>query len=244
MNKRIVCLLAAVLMLLTGCGQGGTEGSSSAPGKESGITTTAGTTTATAGGDTTTAGESTTTGLNSYPVLLLSGDVKLSSAEAKRYVAYVQQGGTLICNTAYLKFFDAYASAYKGGARQDIKDGKGTVIVYGPDYSTANLAGILSEQVAKYIPFTFSEQVQYLVNVKDGSLIVTVINNDGAEKVWDQQPTFDASKAMDLTVTYTGDLKIKQVKELFYGEKVTRSGNGVKTYIGPGDYRVFEFVFD
>ena len=182
--------------------------------------------------------------LNSYPVLLLSGDVKLSSTEVKRYVEYVKQGGTLICNTAYLKFFDAYASAYKGGTRQDIRDGEGTVIVYGPDYSTANLSGILSEQVAKYIPFTFSEQVQYLVNVKDGSLIVTVINNDGAEKVWNQHPTFDASKAMDLTVTYTGDLKIKQVKELFYGEKVTRSGNGVKTYIGPGDYRVFEFVFD
>ncbi|MBQ8684506.1 MAG: hypothetical protein IJ518_08355 [Clostridia bacterium] len=182
--------------------------------------------------------------LNSYPVLLLSGDVRLSTEEVGRYVAYVKQGGTLLCNTAYLKYFDAYKSAYKGGTRQEIKDGKGTVIVYGPDYSVANLGSILQKLVAKYIPFTFSKEVQYLVNVKDGSLIVTVINNDGVEKKWNEQPTFDQSKAMNLDITYTGKLKIKQVKELFYGEKVTQSGNKVSTCLWPGDYRVFEFVFD
>ena len=182
--------------------------------------------------------------LNSYPVLLLSGDMALSAEEAARYVAYVQQGGTLLCNTAYLKFFENYAAAYTGGNRQDIPDGAGTVIVYGPDYCVDGLGDILREQLRKYIPFTFSEDVEYLVNVKDGSLIVTVINNNGVTKERLGDPVVDPSAAIDLTVTYTGDEPVKQVKELYYGEPVDADGDAVRVTVGPGDYRVLEFVFD
>ena len=182
--------------------------------------------------------------LNSYPVLLLCGDIKFTSAEVKRYQTYVEQGGTLLCNTAYLKYFESYKAAYKGGTRQDIRDGKGTVIVYGPDYSVVNLGPILQEQLKQYIPFTFSKTVEYLVNVKDGSLIVTVINNDGVTKEATKPPVVDATKAVTLDITYTGDLKIKRVKELYYGEAVNLSGNTVKTTVPAGDYRVFEYVFD
>ncbi|MBQ8683455.1 MAG: hypothetical protein IJ518_02925 [Clostridia bacterium] len=182
--------------------------------------------------------------LNSYPVLVMAGDIALSSAEAKRYVAYVQQGGTLICNTAYLKYFDSYKAAYKGGTRQDIKDGKGTVIVYGPDYSVDNLAPILQEQLKKYVPFTISDTVEYVVNVKNGSLILTLINNAGVTKDPNQDPVIDKSKAKNLTIKYTGNLKIKQVKELYYGTKVSLSGNSVNITVAPGDVQVLEFVFD
>ncbi|MBQ8684166.1 MAG: hypothetical protein IJ518_06605 [Clostridia bacterium] len=182
--------------------------------------------------------------LNSYPVLLLCGDIAFSTAEAKRYVEYVNQGGTLICNTAYLKYFDSFKAAYKGGTRQDIKSGKGTVIVYGPDYSIDNLGAILKEQIKKFIPFTISDDIQYLVNVKDGSLFVTLINNEGVTKVYNQAPVTDKSKAKTMTVTYTGNLKIKQVKELFYGSKVSLSGKAATVTVGPGDVQVLEFVFD
>ncbi|MBQ8683457.1 MAG: hypothetical protein IJ518_02935 [Clostridia bacterium] len=182
--------------------------------------------------------------LNSYPVLLLCGDIALSKAEAARYVEYVNQGGTLICNTAYLQYFDSYKAAYKGGTRQDIKSGKGTVIVYGPDYSIDNLGTILQEQIKKYVPFIISSDIQYLVNVKDGSLFVTLINNDGVTKAATQAPVVDKSKAKTLTVTYTGNLKLLQVKELFYGSKVSLSGKAATVTVGPGDVQVLEFVFD
>ncbi|MBQ8683453.1 MAG: hypothetical protein IJ518_02915 [Clostridia bacterium] len=182
--------------------------------------------------------------LNSYPVLLLSGDITLSAEEAARYVAYVRQGGTLLCNTAYLKYFDKYAAAYQGGTRQDIPDGEGTVIVYGPDYSVENLGDILQEQLRKYIPFTFSEDVEYLMNVKDGSLIVTVINNKGVTKERLGDPVVDETAAIDLTVTYTGETAVKAVRELYYNQPVNADGNTVRITVGPGDYRVLEFVFD
>ena len=177
-------------------------------------------------------------------VSLLSGSISLSNAEAERYVEYVRQGGTLLLNTAYLKYFPAYESKYNGKTRQDIADGAGKVIVYGPDYSIAELDGILREQIKRYIPFQFSEDVQYLINVTEDSLIVTVINNDGVEKPHYEFPVIDESKAKDITITYTGGLPIKSVKELFYGKAVQRSGNAVKAHLEAGGYRVFEFVFD
>ncbi len=182
--------------------------------------------------------------LNSYPCLLLSGSISFSSAEVARYEEYVKQGGTLLMNTAYLKYFPRYQSKFSGKSGQSIADGKGEVIVYGPDYSVTGLDGILREQINKHIPFRFSEDVQYLVNVTESSLIVTVINNDGIEKAHYEYPTVDESAAKELTITYTGDLPIKSVKELFYGKAVQRSGNTVKASLEAGGYRVFEFVFD
>ncbi len=182
--------------------------------------------------------------LNSYPCILLSGDIKFSDAEAKRYIEYVKQGGTLLLNTAYLKYFPQYQSKYNGAARQNFTDGKGTVIVYGKDFSVKELDDILKEQLKRFVPFAFSKDVQYLVNVKDGSMIVTVINNDGVEKMHYQMPTFDDSKVKDITITYTGKTPLKSVKELFYHETVKQNGNTVSAHLEAGGYRVFEFVFD
>ena len=138
---------------------------------------------------------------------------------------------------------DSYRSSYKGGTRQDIKDGKGTVIVYGPDYSVDNLDSILREQLAKLVPFSFSKDVEYLVNVKNGSLIVTVINNTGVTKAPSQQEVIDKSKTINLKVKYTGNLKIQKVNELYYGKSEKVSGNAVDVTLGPGEYKVLEFVF-
>lgn len=181
--------------------------------------------------------------LNSYPALILSGDIALSAEEVNRYKAYVKQGGTLILNTAYLKFFPEYNEKYNGQNRLDLKDGKGTVIVFGPDFSLEGIDEIIREQLKKYIPFTFSEDVEYMVNVKNGSLIVTVINNSGyqyshylgGEKV-------DISKTVDLTVKYTGNLKVKSAKELWSGKALTASAEQRIT-LPPGDAQIIEFNF-
>jgi hypothetical protein len=77
--------------------------------------------------------------LNSYPCLILAGDLKLSAAEVKKYEDYVNQGGTLLLNTAYTKQF---AKFQKSG-----KFGKGEAIVYGPDYSVEGLDTILKAQL-------------------------------------------------------------------------------------------------
>ena len=180
--------------------------------------------------------------LNSYPVLVLMGDIALTAEETKRYIAYVRQGGTLVCNTAYLRFFADYQVAYTGAACQEIPDGAGTVIVYGPDYSVDGLDAILKEQIGKFVPFTLSDEVEYLVNVKDGSLILTLINNEGVTKVYNEAPVTDPDKAKTVTVTYTGPGQVMQVRELYYGSDVPAADNAVTVTVGAGDVQVLEFT--
>ena len=181
--------------------------------------------------------------LNSYPCLILSGDISLSDEEASRYRSYVKQGGTLILNTAYLKFFPEYEERYDGEARLDISDGSGTVIVYGPDYSVEGLDAIIREQLARLVPFSFSEDVEYLVNVKNGSLIVTLINNNGYRySHYLGGERIDESQTIDLTLTYTGNLQVKGVKELWYGDTLPTSASQQIT-LAPGDAKVIEFYF-
>lgn len=182
--------------------------------------------------------------LNTYPALVLTGDIELTAAEKARYKAYVEQGGTLVLNTAYLGQFPEYKGTLNASGRFDKTVGKGKVIVYGDDYKVDKLAPILKELVNKYIPFTVSTPVQQMVNVKDGSLFVTLINNEGVTKTSSAKPIVDASKAKTVTVTYTGPLTPKAVKDVYNGKTLTLSGKKTTVKVGPGESAILEFVFD
>ncbi len=181
--------------------------------------------------------------LDSYPCLILSGDITFSGNEVNRYVNYVKNGGILIMNTAYLKQFPAYKGQYTGSGTKTITDGAGQVIVYGPDYDVTALDGIIREQLARFVPFTLSEQVEYIINIKDGTMYVTLINNEGFTKVPGKNPVMDMSKTKNVTVTYTGDLAIKEIKEIYTNAAVKQSGNAASVTVKPGDVAVLEFTF-
>ena len=173
--------------------------------------------------------------LNSYPCLILAGNLQLTAAEVKKYEDYVRQGGTLLLNSAYTSQFSQFSKSTTYGA--------GEVIVYGPDYSVEGLDAILKKQLVKLVPFTFSEQVEYLVNVKEKSLLVTVINNNGVEKNCYAEPDVDASQAKDIIVTYTGGCKVTSVKEWYAGQAVRLVNNGTQVHLDPGEGAVLEFCF-
>lgn len=139
--------------------------------------------------------------LNSYPVLILSGDLVLSEEERDRLVAYVQQGGTLVMNTAYAVQFPDFD--YRGGQ----------VWTYGPDYDVTELKGILAELYRELVPFEVSGKVQTLYTVKENSLVVTVINNEGVTHAYNQPVEIDESAAQTVTVRYTGDKPVTAVTD-------------------------------
>ncbi len=187
--------------------------------------------------------------LNSYPCLILTGDIKFSGEEKNRYVNYVKQGGTLVMNTAYLNYFTDYKNQYGVGTGvKELMDGSGRVIVYGPDYSLDALDGIIREQLARFVPFTVSEQVEYLVNVKDGTMYVTLINNDGISKAPSPKEVAkidpNKKKGLSVTVNYTGGLTPKSIKEVYKGAKITATEKGATVTVKPGEVRVLEFQFD
>lgn len=181
--------------------------------------------------------------LESYPCLILSGNLELSARETERYKAYTENGGTLILNTAYLSFFPEYAALYNGNTRHDINVGEGKVIIYGSDYSVSALDGIIKEQLKKYIPFDFSSDVEYLVNVKDNSFIVTLINNEGYYYDRLTGEYTDATKAKDITVSYTAKGEVTKITELWSGTRLSRNQRSVNVHLAPGEVKILEFSF-
>ena len=180
--------------------------------------------------------------LNSYPAIVLSGDVTLTAAEVSRYKAYVKQGGILVLNTAYRDQFPEYKGTLKNN-RLDIADGKGKVIMYGPDYSVQALGGIFKELLQKFMPFSFSTNIEHIVNVKDGYMYVTLINSDGVTKTSHGTPIVDNSKTKTVTTSYTGSLAIASVKEIYGGRNVAVNSGKVSVTLKPGEIAILEYRF-
>lgn len=178
--------------------------------------------------------------LNSYPVLILSGDIAFSPEEIVRYENYAAQGGTLVLNSAYLDFFPEYKR--EGQQRYEISDGKGKIIVYGSDYSTDSLDGIIREQLEIRMPFKVSEDIEHIVTTKDGSMYIALFNSDGVKKDFHTPPKVDKTKAKTVEITYTGERKINRIVDLISKHGV--DGGAVKMVVEPGEIAVFEYIFD
>lgn len=172
--------------------------------------------------------------LNSYPVIILAGDVDLTPSSRLKYTEYVQNGGTLVLNSAYTKEFPS-------PFRKTGNVGKGEVIVYGSDYKVDGLDTILDDLCKQQIPFSIDEKVQYIVNVKDNGFVLTLINNDGVFKAYDSAETVDKSQTKYVNVTFTGKQKIAQVKDWMSGKKRNTSKEQTVT-LAPGEVAVIEFV--
>ncbi len=171
--------------------------------------------------------------LNSYPVLILSGEMHLSAEEVDRYVTYVQQGGTLLLNVAYAEQFPVFTGSGEYG--------KGKVITYGPAYDIEQLKPLLAQLRDALIPFAVSGKVQTIYTVKDGSLVVTVINNEGIDKPYNQPVTIDETARQTVTLTYTGDKPVQQVRDWITDELLPTDKTQTLS-IGPGDVAIIEFV--
>ncbi|MBY0589291.1 hypothetical protein K2X85_19120 [bacterium] len=180
--------------------------------------------------------------LNSYPYVVLSGNIRLSPAELARFTNYMYQGGTLILNSLYLPSFPDLAKLADGSPRQEIKSRKGRAILYGPDYQVAALKAIFYEDLLKYLPVTISPGVEYLVNIKTGSVFVTLINNEGVTKEPRQKPKVDPAKSKTVNVRFNGLSRVQTVKDI-KNDRVCEIHNGTEVTITlpPGELAILEF---
>lgn len=138
--------------------------------------------------------------LNSYPCLILSGDIHLSAEELTRYHAYVAQGGTLVMNSVYLTQFPNSGFGEVVDSVEERGVGMGRMIAYGPDYDVRALEGILRAELARLVPFTVSPGVEYLVNVAEDCIYLTLVNNDGVTKAPREQAAMDTQRSTRIVV--------------------------------------------
>lgn len=180
--------------------------------------------------------------LASYPALVFTGDIVLSGAETERYLEYVRSGGILVLNTAYLSQFPEFSGKLKCG-RYDITYGDGRVIVYGPDYDISRLEGILSELISEFVPFRFSSDIQHILNVRDGYMYLTLINNDGVTKKPHKETKINPLMKKKITAVYTGNGTFDGVGEIYGGKEVSVRDKMITVELEPGGIAVLEIKF-
>jgi len=180
--------------------------------------------------------------LNSYPCLILSGEIRLSDEEKDRYLRYVEQGGTLILNTIYLEQFPEYKpdSETRGTVKQGMGRG-GDVLVYSPDYCVQGIDSILRQELAKRLPVRVAGDIQYLVNIAEKRVFVTLINNAGVTKAPRERPVIDSTQGRNVTAVYQGpgvaisftDIKNQKPLTMEHGKRGA-------LFLAPGEVVVLE----
>lgn len=177
--------------------------------------------------------------LAAYKALVMSGEIELQGEQGAHLVDYVNNGGTLVMNSAYQRQIAEFSELAIG----EHKVGKGRVIVYGEKaYDVSELPAILQQLEDEYVPVKVSsDAVEYLVNMTDDSVIVTVFNNEGITNKNNEVEKMDPTKVVTLTVEYTGIGTVSQVNDWFSGETLEKNQKQTLT-IGPGDLAIIEFV--
>lgn len=202
--------------------------------------------------------------LETYPALIFTGNIKLSTDELDTYAQYVKNGGKLVLNTAYVQQFESLELNLPEKLNKEnyaeVSYGKGKFIIYGKggmpdiitdengsmqiessgDWKIGGLHNILTDLHSEYVPFTFSENIGYSVSVKDGIMYLYVFNNDGVTKEVNKETVVDESKAIDLTINYTGSHIVNGVEDIYNHHDVKTSGDEFSVHLGAGDMAVLE----
>ena len=203
--------------------------------------------------------------LDHYRVLILMGNMRMTTELADRLVSYVRGGGTLVINAA--QHLDMFPEEFTGGTSataavlaQDaagnplarcVRFGQGKVFVTLPPFLLDGgkklmpfVADVLGEALADVLPFTVTGDVQYLVNRRTDGWWITLINNKGVVKPPKQPARVDPAQAVDVRIDYPGNAAA-DIRELVNASRLrVRRGDSarIECTVPPGDVRVIQIV--
>jgi hypothetical protein len=189
--------------------------------------------------------------LASYPVLLLAGEVTQEALLAERLRKYVRQGGTLLLSKADAKRtaiaralklkLDSLSAVEPGYTRARL--GRGVVVVYREDGpgGAGNLAQLLAQVCNELVPFRISGQLESLYNRTANGWIVTLVNNEGIAKTYNEPPRIDGAPQM-VTVRYTGPGRIRAAWLCSPEGDEPLDPSEIHLAIPPGEVRVVRLI--
>lgn len=200
--------------------------------------------------------------LGKYPVLIFTGNIVLSEDELHKYIAYVENGGTLVLNTAYLKQLEAVGIEFpslNSKTHRSVAYGKGRFMIYGEggmfdicdengniqsqmsgDWQIGGLKAILDELSDEYMPFKLSEKVGYAVSVNDDTIYLMLFNNNGVSKKHGKPATIDENERLALTVEYTDDYSIASAEDIYNGHEVSLRDKTLSIQLEAGGIAIIE----
>ena len=201
---------------------------------------------------------------DTYKALILTGNLELSDAEVQKYINYVKNGGCLVINTAYVDLFSSVNlpdTVTAGKHFDEIEYGEGSFIVFGQggtfetcmredgsesfalgaDYSASGFDHVMEVLQARFVPFEISEEVMYSINVKDNTLYLTLINNNGITKNGYSAVVVDESKAVDLQIKLIQNYSVESVSDIYNSTPLQFDNQTVSLTLPAGGVAVLEF---
>ena len=136
-------------------------------------------------------------------------------------------------NTAYKIYFPEYGA---GGFF-----GKGQVLVYGEDYTLYGMPDILSAMCDRFLPVKVTGNVQYLVNIRNHSVVVTLINNLGVSKVDNADTVYNHDLRQPVYVEFAGESSVKSIQSWLTGKNYEKQ-QGAFIALEPGEIEILEFT--
>ena len=153
-----------------------------------------------------------------YSVLIAAGEVTQDSLLAERLLRYVRQGGTLLLNetdakgatlTRVLKLKpDRLRADGLGYVR--VRIGRGAVVVYREDepVGAGTLSKLLAQVREEVVPLRITGRLEALYNRRADGWIVTLVNNEGITKTYNEPPRIDGAPQL-ATITYLGPGRVR-----------------------------------
>lgn len=189
--------------------------------------------------------------LATYPVLLLAGEVTQEALLAERLRKYVRQGGTLLLSEADAKH-TAMIRALKlkpdmlsavGPDCVRVGLGRGAVMVYREDgpVGAGALAKLLARLREELVPLQISDRFESLYNRTKDGWIVTLVNNEGITKTYNEPPRVDGAPQM-AAVRYTGPGRVRAAWLCTPDGDQPLDPTDIHLAIPPGEVRVVRLI--
>lgn len=202
--------------------------------------------------------------ISTYKVLFLTGELVLSDEEVNKYTKYVENGGCLVVNTAYVNQFKDVELPEKmklGEFYEEVSYGKGSFIVFGKggmlescidsegnqtmmsgkDYGIAGFYHVMELLESRYNMFEISDVVDYIVNIKEDAVYLTLINNDGVIKTKSDPPMFDETKTLNLNIKFMENYAVESVSDIYNSAPVEFNDGTASLSLKAGGIAVLEF---
>ena len=201
--------------------------------------------------------------LNCYPIIIMSGDIDLDKTEQERLINYVENGGTLVVNSAYFNQLNQELERKGKDTRlllnflERVKlmeldsDGAGNYILYNMDHEAFKLNNILSEITNIINPFIITSRntgektkIQHLINRNENGWILTLINNDGFTKTHHNPPVVDYDKGKEISISINDNFMGKYMPGLALSQIECWTENQTLWKPSDGNFDNFELIIN
>ncbi len=187
-----------------------------------------------------------------YPVLIVAGEITQAAQTAERLRNYVRQGGTLLLSEADAKR-SAFSRALKlkperphperpGYTR--VRLGRGAVVVYREDEPVGadTLAKLLAQVREEVVPLRITGRLESLFNRTADGWIVTLVNNEGITKTYNEPPRIDGAP-QTVTIRYTGPGRVRTACLCTPEGDEPLNSSDIRLTIPSGEVRIVRLTF-